>query len=199
VLPGAPALWVERVGARELTLASVSHKEASAFLEENHIQGSASGAHHCALFDSNARIRALITVKRVGGENASEGLWSIERYATAGIVPGGFTRLLAFAGRTIVSNGGVLKKWVTFADMGISDGGLYAQNGFFIEKTLAPDYRYVVRALRVHKFNYRVNRFRVDPTLQYVDGYTERELAALNGISRIWDAGKERWVKIVNA
>lgn len=41
----------------------------------------------------------------------------------------------------------------------------------------------------------RTKRFRNDPELQYVEGYTEKQLAELNNLPRIWDAGKTRWVK----
>lgn len=48
--------------------------------------------------------------------------------------------------------------------------------------------------VRHHKFNYRIARFRRDPDLEYHDGMSERELAALNGLERVYDAGKTRWV-----
>lgn len=54
---------------------------------------------------------------------------------------------------------------------------------------------YVVKGERKHKFGYRLKRFRNDPELQYEEGLTERELAELNGLNRIWAAGKIKWVK----
>ena len=57
---------------------------------------------------------------------------------------------------------------------------------------------YVVKGERKHKFGYRLKRFRNDPTLQYVEGLTEKELAELNNLPRIWDAGKTKWVKRLN-
>lgn len=46
----------------------------------------------------------------------------------------------------------------------------------------------------IHKFNYRISRFRSDNNLVYRDNLTERQLANLNGISRLWDCGKTRWI-----
>lgn len=83
---------------------------------------------------------------------------------------------------------------VTFADHTLSQGGLYLNNGFVAEKVLAPDYSYVVRGKRVHKFNYRLARFKSDPNLKHEEGLTERELALLNRTPRIWDCGKTRYV-----
>ena len=60
-------------------------------------------------------------------------------------------------------------------------------------KELAPDYRYMVNGQRRHKFGYRLERFRRDPELAYAPGLTEAQLAALNGLHRVWDYGKVRW------
>ena len=51
---------------------------------------------------------------------------------------------------------------------------------------------------RRHKFNYRKKKFKTNPSLQYQEGLTERELATLNGLFRVYDAGKVRWVKHVD-
>lgn len=53
----------------------------------------------------------------------------------------------------------------------------------------------MVKGRRVHKFNYRKERFKKNNTLKYREGLTERELADLSGLCRIWDAGKLKWVK----
>lgn len=57
------------------------------------------------------------------------------------------------------------------------------------------DYRYLVGGRRVHKFGYRLKRFKDDPHLIYKEGLTEAELAEINNLPRIWDAGKIRFVK----
>lgn len=73
--------------------------------------------------------------------------------------------------------------------------GLYTKKlGFRNDGDVRPDYQYVVYDQRVHKFNYRLKRFREDPNLVYKDGLTERELADMNGLNRIYDCGKTRWV-----
>ena len=77
----------------------------------------------------------------------------------------------------------------------MSDGGLYDALGFTADKELPPDYKYVVDGKRVHKFSYRRKRFRADPDLRYEEGLSERELAYLNGLGRVWDCGKIRYVK----
>ena len=83
---------------------------------------------------------------------------------------------------------------VTFADHQVSDGSVYEKLGFMLDKELAPDYRYLVNEERKHKFGYRISKFKNDPGLKYEDGLTESQLAKINGLGRIWDCGKSRYV-----
>lgn len=83
---------------------------------------------------------------------------------------------------------------ITFADHTLSDGGMYERLGFVVDGELKPDYMYVVNGIRVHKFNYRLKRFREDDSLRYEDGMSESELARLNGLDRVYDVGKVRYV-----
>ena len=46
----------------------------------------------------------------------------------------------------------------------------------------------------MNKARYRISRFRSDPELLFQDGMTERQLAELNGLYRVWDYGKDRLV-----
>lgn len=68
-------------------------------------------------------------------------------------------------------------------------------NGFESKQFLPPDYKYVVAGRRVHKFNYRKERFKSDPNLYYEEGLTEEELAEENGLIRVYDAGNIKWYK----
>lgn len=172
-----------RLNARSLRTTTVPAKEAAEFLEDNHIQGFSGGSTYAALVDQGNSIKALLVLKKVAGNE-----YSLVRYATEGIVRGGFTRLFKFA----VAESGA-SRVVTFSDRCVSDGGLYARSGFVAEETLREDYTYKVRSTREHKFNYRLKRFREDPNLKYKEGLTERELAKQNNLSRIYDAGKVRW------
>lgn len=188
VLPKTNQKALSRIGARKTKVKIVEDfSEAEKFLEENHIQGAATGTHYLALTDKEEDIRALLVIKK---RPRFPGEWLIERYATCGLVSGGFTKLLAHASNMVSPTA-----WVTFADKEISDGALYEMSGFTKEKSLPPDYSYLVNASRVHKFNYRKERFRKDPELLWEPGLSERELARLNNLLRIWDSGKVRYVK----
>lgn len=185
-----PDYWFERIGARQTRIMRVDFKTAAGFLDAHHIQGRAAGSHYFGLVDKEERVRAILVIKRA---SSHAGVYYIERYASAGIVAGGFTRLLSFAERAIPD----VTRWVTFADRAVSDGGLYENTGFHVDKVLEPDYTYFVNGRREHKFNYRLARFKSDPGLIWQEGLSERELAARNGLVRIWDSGKTRYIKDV--
>lgn len=183
-----------RVQARKLVVREITTNVAKKFLDEYHIQGATDGSIRFGLFENitckytEQKPVAVIVLKREPGTGGKT--LNLLRYATSANVVGGFTKLLKYVECEFTP-----ESIITFSDNTVSDGGLYKNNGFTIVKELKPDYMYVVRNKRVHKFNYRLKRFRDDPNLAFEEGLSESELAALNNISRVWDAGKIKWVK----
>ena len=178
-----------KIGARETSVKQISFEQAASFLDSHHVQGQASGSMYLGLVEKEKKksLRAVLVIHKQG-----QGEWLISRYASAGSVSGGFTKLLKAAQQKLP-----VTKWITFADLSISDGGLYKTNGFKVDKVLPPDYTYLVNGERKHKFGFRLKRFRDDPNLLYKEGLSESQLAELNGIPRIWDTGKVRYTKEV--
>jgi len=172
-----------KVFARKTSVAVLSTEDAKLFLGLNHVQGFASGSYYLGLKDAEGVVKALMVLKKEADETLN-----IVRYATAGSVTGGFTKLLKHATKTYLPS-----LFITFADHTISDGGLYESHGFETDRVLSPDYMYVVGGERKHKFGYRLKRFKNDDSLVWQEGLTERELALLNNLPRIWDAGKTRY------
>lgn len=180
----------EKISANKTKVELITKKEAETFLNENHIQGYASGSYYLGLKSKiDDTLVAVLVVKKERGNDNGRTL-NIIRYATKIRVVGGFTKLLAY----------VTKKYnpeeiITFSDNSVSDGGLYKNNGFTVDKELPPDYMYVVKGRRKHKFSYRLQRFKNDPELLWEEDLSEKQLALLNDLPRIWDAGKVKWVK----
>jgi hypothetical protein len=176
-----------KLGARKTSVKILTTKIAREFLDRNHIQGFASGSYYLGLTDTSDVLRAVMVLKKEANNRLN-----IIRYATFGNIQGGFTKILKFAIDSYHPD-----SFVTFADHCISDGSLYETHGFVVDKMIPPDYMYVVQNTRKHKFGYRLAKFRDSSVLKYEDGLTERELAKLNKIPRIWDAGKTRYVLTV--
>lgn len=171
-------------GASKCKVVDVSTTAARTFLEANHIQGYASSGVKLGLVTKKGEDLVAIMTFR----SSMDVEWELVRYATSIRVPGGFSKLLsAFRSQ----HPGTIK---TFADLMVSNGSVYQKSGFVLDRVLEPDYRYVVKGERVHKFNYRIQRFRSDPDLLFEEGMTETQLAELNGLERVYDAGKARYV-----
>lgn len=173
-----------KIHARATEAVTLSWRDASRFLEQHHIQGAASGSHYLGLRAGGQLVAAMV-LRRTGKSRELR----LERYATSAMVRGGQSKLIRHAERTVPD----WDSMVTFADLEVSDGGLYESTGWVREVELAPDYRYVVRSTRHHKFGFRIERFRRDPELLFEEGKTERELAAMNKLYRAWDSGKVRY------
>ncbi len=176
---------LETVFARKTSASKLATAEIKAFLNFNHIQGATAGRGY-GLKDETGRVVAAMLVRK---SSSLKGHLEIVRYATACNVPGGFTKLLAHVKENESPSG-----FVTFSDNSLSEGELYSNSGFICDKELAPDYSYIVRGKREHKFNYRLKRFEKDPRLKFIKGLSERELATVNGLKRAYDYGKKRWI-----
>ena len=180
----------ERVYARNTTVKEVPLDQVRNFCEAHHIQGFTQGSAYLGLYDRGNTLVA-VSVWRKNGSRLY-----LDRYCTSATVVGGMGKLLKAGKRWAREKG--CTHIITFSDHEVSDGGLYQKLGFTLNAEIKPDYRYVVDGKRVHKFNYRLKKFRNDPELEYREGLSERELARLNGIPRIWDCGKTRWVMEVS-
>lgn len=173
-------------GARSTTVAEVSAAEATRFLGAHHIQKAVAGDFHLGLRDHLGDLVA-VSVWTVEGEDLR-----LDRYAASEVVPGGLIRLLDAGWARALSEG--LSRIVTEVDHEAGDGAEYAALGFTAEAELDPDYTYLVGARRVSRDEYGVDRFRDDPALDWEEGLPEWELADLNGLPRIWDSGRTRWI-----
>lgn len=175
-----------RTYARNTTVHQVPRDQVRVFCDAHHIQGYARGSVYLGLYDNADKLIA-VSVWRENSVNAY-----LERYCTAHTIVGGMGKLLSAGKRWAKEHN--CTRIITFSDHEVSDGSLYRTLGFTPDKELALDYKYIVGGKRTHKFGYRLKRFRTDPNLRYQEGMTERELACLNGLERVWDCGKTRWV-----
>ncbi|MDM2401888.1 zinc-ribbon domain-containing protein [Mycobacteroides abscessus] len=82
-------------------------------------------------------------------------------------------------------------RWVV--DNATDDGTGPSTAGFTPLGELQPEFRYVRNGERVSRSSFRPARFRADPDLVFRTGRTEEQLAKLNGLDRIWDAGRTVW------
>ena len=171
------------VFARKCRIIKVKKQNAGEFLEENHVQGKKVGSINIGL-EYGGELITLACIKNY------KDYYSLERFCGNTKVVGGLNKILSF----LVKEYGN-KKVVTFADRRWSQGILYEKSGFRLDKTLKPDYRYVNKTAREHKFNYRhANK------LKYLENYnpnkSEAENMEVHNIKRIYDCGLLKYVKV---
>ena len=172
-------------GARELNVRPITNTVANDFLSVYHIQGEtramiyALGAFHD---------KQLVAVMAFGKQRGTQDV-ELVRFATDGMnYPGIFSKLFKNA---IESQ--QYDKVISFADLRHSNGGVYINNGFILENTIPPDYRYVFRNQTKHKSSFTktkiAEKFGVN-----IEGKTEKQLMEDLNIPRIYDCGKLKFV-----
>lgn len=195
---------MRRFNARSLSFGQVPAAQAQQFLREHHIQGASMCDHYFGLSTSVGELCAVLGLRapRSGSRTAlREGEYEIRRFATCGVVRGGFTKMLAGAQKYLQAHGHPVSAWVSFAAADASDGGLYEDAGFTPVNELAPDYSYAgssTRWVRESKQSHTKRNFASSATREYREGLTERELAQINKLYRVWDYGKTKyWCSIL--
>lgn len=161
--------------ARDCVVGVVNIEVANTLLDRLHVQSRRGHATHRIGLYLNDELVSLMTLTKcpvnvsMYGNNAFE----ITRFANDG-VRGAFSKLVAAFGK--INPDSTL---YSFADLEIVDerSNVYKSNGFTEHHRLPPDYKYVVKGLRAHKF-----------------GFRQEELEKKN-IPRVYDCGKICYVK----
>lgn len=173
-----------KIFARNTTIKEINdNKTSSNFLNDNHIQGYTKASIKLGLF-YNEELVSLMTFKK-----CKEG-YDLNRFCNKinTNVVGGASKLFKYFTRNYNFD-----KVISFSNNDYSDGNLYEQLNFKINKKLLPDYSYVVGDKRYHKFNFRKNNLKKLFYNKNIDK-TEHEICLENNIFRIYDSGKIKWI-----
>jgi len=173
----------ERIFARKTKIINVSKKSKQTFFDENHIQSNGPGSINIGLLFDNQLVACMSFIVR------KNNVYELNRYATSAQVVGGFSKLLKY-----FQNNYTYEKITSFADLRWSTGNLYTKTGWKQDSIINPDYQYSPDGKkRFHKFNYRRKNL---PKLlhSFVPELSERINCDNNGILRIWDCGKIRFI-----
>lgn len=180
-------LITDRVYARECIIKDVKFKEASEFLDNNHLQGSLNSGKSIGLFYNNELV-SVFTYSKSRYDKTYD--WELLRYCSKLDlnVVGGFSKLLKHFRK---NNIGAL---LTYSDLRYSIGNVYLKNGFTYLRTSTPNYFYV------DDYTHRYSRMKFQKhKLQnlfenYDENLTEFEIMQLNGYDRIWDCGNKTFI-----
>ena len=137
--------------ARKCRVVIVDGNVASEFLNANHIQGSTRASLWIVLYFNNVMV-AVMGFKRLKNDTDD---WDLVRYATSGLVVGGFSKLLTHFKKNY--------RWdsiVSFANLDYSHGNVYSVNGFTFEYITPPSLHYVVGNKRVRRERYMKHKLK---------------------------------------
>lgn len=172
----------DRIFARKCKIVNVLQKNKGKFFDQYHIQGDGPSSINYGL-EYNGELIAVM------GFIQSKEYFILNRYATSRIVAGGFTKLLTHFEKEYNK-----PKIITFADLRWSEGELYKNSGFKIDKILKPDYYWCKDKTLWHKFNFRHSRMK-NKLNKYDSNISEADNMTNDGYYKIWDCGKIRFYK----
>jgi hypothetical protein len=178
------------VYARKLKAVSVDYQSAKSFLQQHHIQG-AVPAKYFGLVDDSGNLLAVagFAERDSGRGRTSSTACELVRFATACRVTGGLGKLLKLAQQVLKFN-----KVISFSDVRLHQGSVYAKLGFTVEHKVSRDYMYVVRNQRKHKSGFQKSALaKRYPNLDL--SKSEKVLTEELKLYRIYDCGKLKWVK----
>lgn len=173
---------VKKIYARKCEIVKISQESKKKFFSDNHIQGDGPSS-------INYGLRYNDKIVAVMGLIEKKDHFVLNRYATSCNVPGGFTRLLSVFDK--LYNRPTI---VTFADLRWSNGELYTNSGFILDKTLPPDYYWVKSGKVYHKFNFR-HATGLKKLPNYDPNLSEAQNMRKHGYYKLWDCGKLRFIR----
>ena len=173
------------VYARKCTIKLIDKVQANQFYNQYHIQGKAVLIVHAAgLFFKDE----LVAVMSFGKHHRDTTKTVLDRltFKTDWHISGGASRLFKFL--LGVSGATSILSW---SDNRWNVGNVYQHLGFVLETDMAPDYSYVDSnnpGVRKSKQSQKKGLTNCPPEL------TEKEWSVQNGLYRVWDCGKKRWI-----
>ena len=173
------------IGARKCTVKTLSKALAEPFLTTYHIQGFVPSTAYYGAFYGDI-LMGVMTFKQ-----EKPNIWNLTRFTTNTDyrLPGLANKIFK---QFIKDNNPIEVK--TFLDRRWShcNSNLYNKMGFELVETLPPDYRYVIKNQRIHKFNFRKQILSKKYNLPL--DMTEKEMTEQLGFYRIWDCGLYKYV-----
>jgi len=141
-----------KIYARQCEIKEVSAKDATIFLENNHIQGRCPSKIKIGLYHNNTLVSLMTFGKSRHFVGNGKHEWELLRFCNLinTNVIGGASRLFKYFTETYHPN-----EIITYADRRWSLGQLYNILGFSLYNISKPNYYYIVGTKRVYRFNFR--------------------------------------------
>ena len=186
-----------KIFARKCVIKEISTECKSKFLKKYHIQGNDKSNIHLGLFYKNRMVSVMtFNPYRIAlGNTPKNSSYELARFCSVFnfSVIGGASKLITYFEKTYNP-----VEILSYADCRWSDGNLYKNLGFTLTGQTQPNYWYIVRNQRKHRFAYRKSE--LSKLLKIFDpNLTEWENMQNNGYDRIWDSGSYKFLKIYSS
>jgi len=182
---------LNKIYARNCNILKVSDKESVDFLTKNHIQGGIHGKVNIGLYYHNELVSLMSfgkLRKALGNNIIDNNNYELLRYCNKidYSIVGGASKILKFFIRNYDFN-----ELVTYYDKSFGYKNLYENIGFEYVKDTNPNYFYIVKGLRKHRYLYRKD---ILVKQGYDSNKTEREIMSERKIYRIYNSGNIKYV-----
>lgn len=184
---------IRKIQARKCIVKKIDTETKSKFLKKYHIQGNDKSNIHLGLYYKNKLVSVMtFNPYRIAlGNSTKLNSYELTRFCSIfnfNIV-GGASKLLSFFEKNYNP-----KELLSYADKRWSDGNLYQKLGFNLVGSTQPNYWYIVKNQRKHRFAYRKSELSKQ-LKTFNPELTEWENMQINGYDRIWDCGSIKCVK----
>lgn len=171
------------IGARHFTIdTNLSNAEAMAFFQRNHLNGHVKASKYIGLRDATEQLVQAISLRKPFHKKYRDAI-EIARFATLqGLqVAGGFSKLM----KEVLSYSKEVgkSKVLSYADLLHGIGNVYKQYGFEYKGNSGLNYWYTDGQKFLNRFSFRTTK-----------ETTEKELAKMKGVYRIYGAGNAIYV-----
>lgn len=182
-----------KIYARKCIVKEIPTNVKSKFLKKYHIQGNDKSNLHLGLYYKNKLVSVMtFNPYRIAlGNTPKENCYELTRFCSVFnfSVIGGASKMLKYFETNYNP-----KEIISYADRRWSDGNIYNVLGFNLVGETQPNYWYIVKNQRKHRFAYRKSE--LSKILKTYDAnLTEWENMQLNCYDRIWDCGNLKFIK----
>ena len=175
------------IHARKCQVRKLLSKEAKLFLETNHIQGYTPAQIVYGLYYCDDLVAVMSFSKSRSAIGSKSNDIELVRYASAGRVIGGASRLLC-----AFRNDHPAVDIISYSDNEWSTGHLYQTLGFRLESDVKPSYWYLKPNEHKLYHRYTFNKQKL-VALGYDPALTEAQITKEMGLLKVWDCGKKKW------
>lgn len=177
----------KKISARQCKIHIPEKNEIREFLEKNHIQGYTTSSIQYGLTYENELVALMTFGKTRLGIGSRESGYELIRYSSSQRIVGGAGKLLNHFIKLHNPS-----KIISYSDNEWSDGNLYVQLGFKLDKEIKPSYWYLSpkKEKLLHRFNFAKHKL---IELGYDQNLTENQITKEMGLLKIWDCGKKKW------